>query len=159
MSKIFNTSLYKLKHGKGGTETRLNRRDFLKLSVPVTGIFVFGVGPAFGTDSNEASSALAPNTVAMLYESSKCLGCRRCEDACRRWNKLAPEYRPFDLSAKSLTTLKYREVREKGKVKWLPSKWQCMHCIEPSCVNVCPTGALHKTEEGPVLYDEDKCIG
>ncbi|MFC1846533.1 4Fe-4S dicluster domain-containing protein [Chloroflexota bacterium] len=159
MPKIFNKSLLKLIHGKEGTETQLNRRDFLKLSVPVTGLFIFGLEPAFGTVLNGASPVLAPNTVAMLYESSKCLGCRRCEDACRRWNKLDPEYRPADLSARSLTTLKYREVKEKGQVEWLPSKWQCMHCINPACVSVCPTEALRKTEDGPVLYDESKCIG
>lgn len=159
MSKIFNKSLHKLKNGKGKGETQLNRRDFLKLSVPVTGLVVFGAVPALGDDSNEAAPALAPNTVAMLYDSSICLGCRRCEDACRRWNKLDPEYRPLDLSAHSLTTLKYREVKENGKVEWLPSKWQCMHCIHPACVDVCPTEALYKTEDGPVLYDEDKCIG
>lgn len=159
MPKNKKISLDKLKHGKGEAETQLNRRDFLKLSVPVTGLFVFGLEPVFGGALNEASPAIAPNTTAMLYESSKCLGCRRCEDACRRWNKLEPEYRPLDLSANSLTTIKYREVRVKGKVEWLPSKWQCMHCIDPSCVDVCPTEALQKTEEGPVLYDESRCIG
>jgi formate dehydrogenase iron-sulfur subunit len=36
---------------------------------------------------------------------------------------------------------------------------QCMHCQEPSCASVCPVGALHKTPEGPVVYDADRCIG
>jgi formate dehydrogenase iron-sulfur subunit len=34
-----------------------------------------------------------------------------------------------------------------------------MHCEEPACASVCPVGALHKTSEGPVVYDEDKCLG
>lgn len=34
-----------------------------------------------------------------------------------------------------------------------------MHCEQPTCASVCPVGALHKTELGPVVYDEDKCIG
>ncbi|UCE97816.1 MAG: 4Fe-4S dicluster domain-containing protein [Dehalococcoidia bacterium] len=144
---------------KENKDLKLNRRDFLKLSVPVTGLFVFGLEPIFGQASNETPTVVSPDTVAMLYESSKCLGCRRCEDACRRWNKLGDEYRPTDVSPKSLTTLKYREVNEKGKTKWLPSKWQCMHCLDPSCVNVCPTEALQKTKEGPVSYDESNCIG
>ncbi|MFC1865807.1 4Fe-4S dicluster domain-containing protein [Chloroflexota bacterium] len=159
MPKSFNKSIFKYFKGKDGKEKQLNRRDFLKLSVPVTGLFVFGMDPVLGAALNETSPVIAPNTVAMLYESSKCLGCRRCEDACRRWNKLEPEYRPDDLSPHSLTTLKYRKAGEGYNVEWLPSKWQCMHCLHPACVNVCPTEALYKTDDGPVLYDEERCIG
>ena len=35
----------------------------------------------------------------------------------------------------------------------------CMHCQKPACASVCPVGALHKTKEGPVVYDVWKCIG
>jgi len=35
----------------------------------------------------------------------------------------------------------------------------CRHCLSPSCASVCPVGALQKTEEGPVVYDVDRCIG
>jgi formate dehydrogenase iron-sulfur subunit len=34
-----------------------------------------------------------------------------------------------------------------------------MHCLEPACVSVCPVAALQKTAEGPVVYDEKRCIG
>jgi formate dehydrogenase iron-sulfur subunit len=36
---------------------------------------------------------------------------------------------------------------------------QCRHCLDPECVSVCIVGALKKTEEGPVIYDKDICIG
>jgi formate dehydrogenase iron-sulfur subunit len=34
-----------------------------------------------------------------------------------------------------------------------------MHCLDPACVSVCPVTALQKTPEGPVIYDETRCIG
>ncbi len=36
---------------------------------------------------------------------------------------------------------------------------QCRHCDEPSCAFSCITGALTKSPEGPVVYDEEKCVG
>ncbi len=159
MPQNLDTQWYKLEHGKGETATQLSRRDFLKLSIPATGLLVLGGVPISETALAESYRTLSPNTAAMLYEASKCIGCRRCEDACRSWNKLPPEYRPLDLSARSWTVVKFRQIEENGTVKWLPSKWQCMHCIHPTCVTVCPTGALYKTKEGPVLYDESRCIG
>ena len=36
----------------------------------------------------------------------------------------------------------------------------CLHCEQPACVTVCPTGASYKrAEDGIVLVDEAKCIG
>jgi formate dehydrogenase iron-sulfur subunit len=35
----------------------------------------------------------------------------------------------------------------------------CWHCLEPTCVSVCPVGALSKTADGPVVYDAELCIG
>jgi formate dehydrogenase iron-sulfur subunit len=39
------------------------------------------------------------------------------------------------------------------------SRRLCMHCHEPTCVSVCPVGAMQKTEAGPVYYDSKLCIG
>jgi formate dehydrogenase iron-sulfur subunit len=38
-------------------------------------------------------------------------------------------------------------------------KTQCMQCLEPTCVSVCPVGAMIKTDLGPILYSADRCIG
>jgi molybdopterin-containing oxidoreductase family iron-sulfur binding subunit len=45
----------------------------------------------------------------------------------------------------------------RAKMKFLPMP--CMHCQDPACLKVCPTGATHQREDGIVLVDEDKCIG
>jgi formate dehydrogenase iron-sulfur subunit len=39
------------------------------------------------------------------------------------------------------------------------AKKQCLHCLEPGCVDACPAGAIRKTAEGPVVYDRDQCMG
>ena len=46
-----------------------------------------------------------------------------------------------------------------GGLKYVMAKRMCMHCNDPACASACPVTALHKTPEGPVVYDADKCIG
>ena len=104
---------------------------------------------------------------AILVDLRKCMGCRGCQVACKQWNELpavsteqgGTYENPPDLSPDTWTVVKFREIGENGTFKWVFSKWQCMHCLQPACVTVCPTEALYKTEEGPVLYDENRCIG
>jgi len=92
---------------------------------------------------------------AILYDSTQCVGCRQCEQACaERWNlpyneKIGAEEK---LSAHKLTSI---QTSKDGKYRRLI----CMHYAEPTCASVCPVGALHKTAEGPVVYDESKCMG
>lgn len=91
---------------------------------------------------------------AILFDSTKCVGCKSCESACaEKWNnpydeKIAAEEK---LSAHKLTT-----IQTKGE-KYV--RRMCMHCLEPACVSACPVGALQKTAQGPVVYDADKCMG
>ena len=94
---------------------------------------------------------------AILTDVSKCIGCRQCVIACKQANKLAPDVphrwsRDDGLSARNLTSVIDRPdgvfVRK-----------QCRHCLQPTCVSVCPVGALQKTELGPVIYDGNKCMG
>ena len=138
-----------------------SRKDFLKLSVLATGLFVLGRAPISEMALAQTSPTPSPKTVTMavLFDVSKCNGCRACETTCRKWYKLPPEPEPTDLSPRSLTVVKSTQIEGNAGVNWLYSKWQCMHCVNPTCVTVCPTGALYKTEEGPVLYDEARCIG
>ena len=87
---------------------------------------------------------------AMLIDITLCVGCNACQDACKTANKLAPG------EEKSLSATAYTALEEHNGVF---VRRMCQHCIEPTCVSVCPVGAFAKTPEGPVLYDEDKCIG
>ncbi|MEM4311600.1 MAG: 4Fe-4S dicluster domain-containing protein [Nitrososphaerales archaeon] len=106
---------------------------------------------------------------AVLVDLRKCMGCRSCQVACKRWmdlpaekTELNPEWtNPTDVGPNTYTVVKFvfKENGKKDTGIWRFAKWQCMHCVDPTCAGVCPTTALYKTEEGPVLYDEDKCIG
>ncbi|MGB7621091.1 MAG: 4Fe-4S dicluster domain-containing protein [Terriglobia bacterium] len=86
----------------------------------------------------------------LLIDITKCIGCRSCEAACKAQNKL-PENNDTDLTATTYTKVMERGDRFVRKM--------CMHCQNPTCVSVCPVGALQKTTYGPVVYDESKCMG
>jgi formate dehydrogenase iron-sulfur subunit len=103
---------------------------------------------------------------AILIDVSKCIGCRGCQVACKQWNQLGAEktrftgtyQNPPKLSAQTWTLVKFIEP-EAAPVRWLFRKMQCMHCGEPSCEQVCPTGAAKKQPGGAVLIDQNVCAG
>ncbi len=146
----------------------LNRRDFVK--VIGAGAGVISLSRLATTDKTLAASsalALANNEKAMLYDASKCIGCRACQTACRRWNELPPEPNgygglydnPSRLSARTWTLVKAKAIKAGGGDELLLCKYQCMHCTDAACVRVCPTKALTHSELGFVAYDPDLCSG
>jgi formate dehydrogenase iron-sulfur subunit len=103
----------------------------------------------------------------MLYDSTRCVGCRACQTACKRWNNLPAESigyggiydSPRSLSAQTWTLIKARDITTNGQKDLLLCKYQCMHCTEAACVKVCPTHALTHHPLGFVAYNEDICSG
>lgn len=104
---------------------------------------------------------------ALLIDLTRCIGCRACQAACKQWNDLPAEAtnnqgsyeNPPRRSAKTWTTITFNEIDDGDKFKWVFAKRQCMHCLKPACTTACIVGALEKTPEGPVVYDDEKCIG
>ncbi len=88
---------------------------------------------------------------AMLIDLTMCIGCNACQDACKEVNGL-PKGEEHQLSATAYTALEEHE----GDIY---VRRMCQHCVDPTCVSVCPVGAFTKLLEGPVLYDDSKCIG
>jgi formate dehydrogenase iron-sulfur subunit len=49
--------------------------------------------------------------------------------------------------------------QEGDGLRWLMASDVCKHCTDAACLNVCPTGALFRTEFGTVVVQEDVCNG
>ena len=147
---------------------QVNRRSFLK-SMAALGGSLFGL--SFGGAAKKASAndfAGHPERLGMLTDISRCIGCRRCEAACVEANNLPipeisfedksvfEEIRKLDAETYTLVN-RYYEEHWFGEPEY--NKIQCNHCEEPACVSACLVGALKKSPEGPVVYDEKVCIG
>jgi len=108
---------------------------------------------------------------ACLVDTTRCIGCRACQIACKRSNKLEAEeiellddgggYRgPARFSPRTRTYVSYHELSgPDGKPKWVFVKRQCMHCNELRCADVCAPGVFWKTPLGAVAAHESQCIG
>jgi len=134
----------------------INRRNFFRV------LGATGASLAVGTEAHAGSSNQnKPDFFGILYDATKCVGCQTCEISCAQANNL-PE--PTDFPEVGLVR-KTDETRRtvvnvyntsKGEVY---VKRQCMHCNQPACDAACLTKAMHKTDEGPVIWRENKCMG
>ena len=91
---------------------------------------------------------------AILYDATVCIGCKLCEKACAERNGL-----PYDdkiAAEQKQSEHKFTVVLSQGD-KFM--RRLCMNCNDPACASVCPVGALRKTAEGPVTYENSRCIG
>jgi len=98
-----------------------------------------------------------PDAVGMLYDATRCIGCRACVTACKSANNMEGNLYdpPKDLDGQTKNIIKLYEAD--GEKSYM--KQQCMHCIDPGCVNACMIGAFKKREYGIVTWDKDRCIG
>ena len=99
-----------------------------------------------------------PNPSSILYDETRCIGCRQCAVGCAEENGWDPELALSDdpiLTYSALTVV--RRYDHDGED--LFRKIQCMHCVEPACVSACMLGAMHKDEDGAVVWNGDLCVG
>lgn len=145
-----------------------NRRNFLKIATTVT-------AAAIGTGRSKdalANGTDAGDPVGCLVDTTLCIGCRKCEEACNRSNRLPEPPEPFEDRGVLRQRRRPDAIRltvvnsyagspsvAQGNKNETFAKVQCMHCLDPACVSACIVGALKKSREGPVTYDLDKCIG
>ena len=90
-----------------------------------------------------------------FIDSSRCTGCKTCELACKDFKDLGPE-------------VSFRRIYEYAGGDWQEDNgvWHqnvfayylsisCNHCDDPACTKVCPSGAMHKREDGFVVLLND----
>jgi len=105
--------------------------------------------------------------LALVIDLNVCVGCQACVTSCKEWNTsgsagaLADD-RPYgkDPTGTFFNRVQTFEVGEYPDTQTVHFPKSCLHCEDPPCVPVCPTGASYKrAEDGIVLVDYDKCIG
>jgi len=106
-----------------------------------------------------------------LVDTTRCIGCRSCQVACKQSNGLKSEatqffaagggyQNPRQSSAQTFTYIAFHELEPApGEPQWVFVKHQCMHCDTLYCGSVCPTGVFRKTADGVVDCWADGCIG
>jgi formate dehydrogenase iron-sulfur subunit len=114
--------------------------------------------------------------VGFFTDTSVCIGCKACEVACKEWNVIPQDGQKWtgqsydntgELSANTWRHVAFIEqekpLRTNGDggvgLRWLMESDVCKHCTHAACLDVCPTGALFRTEFGTVVVQEDICNG
>jgi formate dehydrogenase iron-sulfur subunit len=127
--------------------------------------------------SGDAGYVEHPARVGFFTDTSVCIGCKACEVACKEWNGLPDP----DADALVLTGMSYdntgalgatswrhvafieqdviSEIADGPATRWLMASDVCKHCTHAACLDVCPTGALVRTEFGTVVVQPDVCNG
>jgi Fe-S-cluster-containing dehydrogenase component len=97
----------------------------------------------------QGREGLAGHKWVMVVDLSKCRNARKCIAACQGAHQLRPEQY-------HINTLQMQENPETAPYH-MPKP--CQHCDNPPCVSVCPVDATYKRPDGPVLIDNERCIG
>src|SRR3954454_8205322 len=110
----------------------------------------------------------AHERMGFFTDTSICIGCKAGEVACKEWNLLPMDGlhwtgESYDntqqLDANTWRHVAFVEQGEHPDFRWLMSSDVCKHCTRAGCLEVCPTGALFRTEFGTVVVQEDVCNG
>jgi formate dehydrogenase iron-sulfur subunit len=130
--------------------------------------------PRGGYDpASESGYREHPPRMGFFTDTSVCIGCKACEVACKEWNSvpedgIALTGMSYDntvgLSADTWRHVAFIEQRKpvadgQDEFRWLMASDVCKHCTHAACLDVCPTGALFRTEFGTVVVQQDVCNG
>src|SRR6266516_1172212 len=110
--------------------------------------------------------------MGFFTDTTICIGCKACEVACKNWNQLpATNGGVTQLSGDSYDNTRKLDGTHWRHVKfieqfdgpyngrWLMMSDVCKHCVQAGCLEVCPTGAIIRTEFDTVVIQSDVCNG
>jgi formate dehydrogenase iron-sulfur subunit len=137
----------------------------------------FPVQAANGVGTPSAPIAFqAGQPVGFFTDTTLCIGCKACEVACNQWNQL-PSWgggantlsgNSYD-NTRQLDGIHWRHVKfveqfnqadpNRAGGRWLLMSDVCKHCVQAGCLEVCPTGAIIRTEFDTVVVQSDVCNG
>jgi len=145
-----------------------NRRDFLRI---IAGVGALTLGGAPNAMGDVTTLRGYPDQYGVLVDTTVCVGCRRCEWACKEWNKLPGQqtlkayeqdrviFEKLRRTDASTYTVVNRFPNPRDAARPIYVKKQCMHCYEPGCASSCFVKAFTKRPEGAVTYDASLCVG
>lgn len=137
-----------------GESVNMTRRAMLAASAAGACALALGTA-AVSTKEAAAADEASPGSDAtearygFLTALSRCSGCGRCVEACREGNNLSED----TPDRRRVSSFK----RSRGRTFFISTS--CMHCADPSCMRVCPAGAISKDAHGIVQVDPNRCIG
>lgn len=137
-----------------------SRRRFLRTGAGIAagmslapGVIIYDVAQARA----EHEAASSTNRWGMLIDSNKCKsGCNDCINACAAENGWD---RQQERQEQKVQWIRKVDLKQKSTGREVSLPVMCQHCAKPPCVDVCPTGASFKREDGIVLVDKHICIG
>src|SRR6266481_3389026 len=125
-------------------------------------------------------AAFQERPMGFFTDTSICIGCKACEVACKEWNQLPGDPAKFTADSYDntgqLDAQNWRHVQFieqvpdnngvvfnptpiAGGQAWLMMSDVCKHCQNASCLEVCPTNAIVRTEYDSVFIQQDVCNG
>jgi len=111
-------------------------------------------------ENNMSASPQKSKQLALVIDLNVCVGCHACVTSCKEWNTQGSAGPMTDQDAyranPSGTFFNRVQTFEAGifpKMDTVHFPKSCLHCEDPPCVPVCPTGASYKRkEDGIVLW-------
>ena len=114
-----------------------------------------------------------PEPMGFYTDTTVCIGCKACEVACKEWNQLPSSNGGVNtlsgdsydntrrLDGQHWRHVKFIEQFTESRVdgRWLLMSDVCKHCVHAACLEVCPTGAITRTEFDTVVIQSDACNG